>query len=304
MKDFKRIFVCTMVIFVPMVIWSQAFVSHIVERGETLESIAQKHGVTTKQLHEANPDINDFFYVGMKLNIPNTHNKDVPMTSTAETEIPNTHEKEIPAQTTYLENKTRYVPTTSVIDSKKNTWHFFFRLGPSIFKTQKSGSMVRDNSSSYSHSVGFEVTIGAHYYIYDNFFLSGGLGYYSNSSSATISSIGSSTTSEVSSHNIILPIEVGALIPISNKFGFVLEAGPSLAYAVGGKFKFGSEKYSFSEWEDKFDKSVDRFSAFIRLGGGIKWSELILTAYYGIPLTKTNGGEKNNFWGITLGYEL
>lgn len=43
---------------------------HIVERGETLESIAAKYGVTTRQIIELNPDAGTFTYVGMELIIP------------------------------------------------------------------------------------------------------------------------------------------------------------------------------------------------------------------------------------------
>ena len=44
--------------------------SHTVTRGETLESIAQKYGVTTEAIQQANPNMGSMFFVGMKLNIP------------------------------------------------------------------------------------------------------------------------------------------------------------------------------------------------------------------------------------------
>lgn len=47
-------------------------VSHTIQRGETLESIAQKYHVSVDALKQANPDAVDLFYVGMKLNIPTT----------------------------------------------------------------------------------------------------------------------------------------------------------------------------------------------------------------------------------------
>lgn len=49
--------------------------SHTIQRGETIESIAKKYNVSVYALQEANPDIKDMFYVGMKLVIPegNTH---------------------------------------------------------------------------------------------------------------------------------------------------------------------------------------------------------------------------------------
>ncbi len=44
--------------------------THTVERGENLQSIAAKYNVTVAQLVEANPGADKLFYVGMKLNIP------------------------------------------------------------------------------------------------------------------------------------------------------------------------------------------------------------------------------------------
>lgn len=44
--------------------------THVVNRGETLESIAQKYGVTTEQIIKSNPQAAQFVYVGMELTIP------------------------------------------------------------------------------------------------------------------------------------------------------------------------------------------------------------------------------------------
>jgi len=43
---------------------------HIVERGETLETIAQKYGVTKDDIVKLNPDAAQFVYVGMELVVP------------------------------------------------------------------------------------------------------------------------------------------------------------------------------------------------------------------------------------------
>lgn len=49
---------------------AQTQTTHEVQRGETLEIIAQKYGVTSEALLQANPDAADMFFVGMKLHIP------------------------------------------------------------------------------------------------------------------------------------------------------------------------------------------------------------------------------------------
>lgn len=53
---------------------ADAAVKHILERGESLESIASKYGVTTEQIIELNPEAASFTYIGMELTIPETGN--------------------------------------------------------------------------------------------------------------------------------------------------------------------------------------------------------------------------------------
>lgn len=43
---------------------------HVVDKGETIESIAKKYGVTKESIIELNPDAAQFVYVGMELKIP------------------------------------------------------------------------------------------------------------------------------------------------------------------------------------------------------------------------------------------
>lgn len=44
--------------------------THLVEEGETLEQIAEIYGLSVDQLYEANPGVEDTFFNGIKLNIP------------------------------------------------------------------------------------------------------------------------------------------------------------------------------------------------------------------------------------------
>ena len=49
---------------------AQTTQTHTVQRGETIESVAQKYGITVDALKAANPNAGNLFFVGMKLNIP------------------------------------------------------------------------------------------------------------------------------------------------------------------------------------------------------------------------------------------
>jgi len=45
-------------------------ITHTIKRGETLESIAQKYNVSVDAIKEANPNVANMIFVGMKLTIP------------------------------------------------------------------------------------------------------------------------------------------------------------------------------------------------------------------------------------------
>lgn len=45
-------------------------VTHVVQRGETLESIAEYYKVSVEDINKANPNADGIVYVGMKLVVP------------------------------------------------------------------------------------------------------------------------------------------------------------------------------------------------------------------------------------------
>lgn len=49
---------------------AQTVRKHVIERGETLESIATRYGVTTEEIIKLNPDAAQLVYVGMELALP------------------------------------------------------------------------------------------------------------------------------------------------------------------------------------------------------------------------------------------
>ena len=67
----KHILMCSLMFFVVNIVVAQDYqAKHKVQRGETLSSIAKQYGVTEQMVKEANPQMGDLFYVGLKLNIP------------------------------------------------------------------------------------------------------------------------------------------------------------------------------------------------------------------------------------------
>lgn len=282
---------------------------HTIQSGETLESIAKKYKVSVDDLVQANPEALSKMYEGMQLTIPQSdkRKKEVDRDDKAELDYQ-------PAQDTSYDYSSTAQDVANVPlviedenkddqEARKNTWHLAFRLGPSFFKGEKSSSgSGRNRSYSSSSNIGYEVSLGAHYYFAENIYGSAMLGYYETSFSSYAFQYGSSYTNKSVSKNIELPIEVGVELPVSKLFGLILEAGPTLLYAVDGYVQANGEKKSFSEIEK--DAKIDRFSAILKLGGGLRLGGFRVQAFYGIPLTKVERGEKNGFWGITLGFEM
>ena len=277
---------------------------HTVQRGETLESIAQKYHVTKEAIVSNNPYADDAFYVGLKLYIPES---DTSEQNVITQQKPATNETNSPSLTSEAGAKMTYSTNNETSDYKKNTWHLTFRLGPSFYNSEKNGGMRKEYgyTSTYSQAWGYEVSIGAHYYFIENLYASAMLGYYQASSSFSLNQIGAHNSTSVVSHNVSMPIELGASLPITKNIGFIIEVGPTFLYAVDGYTKIDKEKISFSKMEDDYDADIDRFGAFLRLGGGLNLWGFRVQGYYGIPLSKFPGAsEKKNFWGITIGWEM
>ena len=66
-KIFLSVLLCTVCMFT--MAQSQT-VTHVVQRGETIESIAEFYKVSVEDINKANPNVDGIVYVGMKLNIP------------------------------------------------------------------------------------------------------------------------------------------------------------------------------------------------------------------------------------------
>lgn len=66
----KLLFSAIAVILGTAIAYSQNTVKHVIDRGETLQSIAQRYGTTVEKIIELNPDAAQFVYVGMELTVP------------------------------------------------------------------------------------------------------------------------------------------------------------------------------------------------------------------------------------------
>lgn len=81
----KKLFFSFALMLASLSMSAQTSQSHTVQRGETIESVAKKYGISVSDLQQANPSIKDYFYAGMKLVIPQKTNTQ----NTTQTQSPN-----------------------------------------------------------------------------------------------------------------------------------------------------------------------------------------------------------------------
>ena len=70
----KKLFLSFALMLASLSMLAQTSQSHTVQRGETIESVAKKYGISVSDLQQANPSTRDYFYAGMKLVIPRKAN--------------------------------------------------------------------------------------------------------------------------------------------------------------------------------------------------------------------------------------
>lgn len=107
----KKIFLSVLFCTVCMFTMAQGqTITHIVQRGETLESIAEYYKVNVEDINKANPNADGIVYVGMKLNIPASTNT----TTTKDVAASKDYQRTNEIQTTNKNN------ATAISQSKNN----------------------------------------------------------------------------------------------------------------------------------------------------------------------------------------
>lgn len=143
--------------------------THVVERGETLTTIAKTYGVTEQALIKANPDAASFCYVGMVLNIPETADAQGDARNEAVSSVKDSARQEMPVN----DNQTSTVskPDNKVVhvadeeDDEKGAKNFSsltlsYMAGYKDFEHGMYGLMVR---GFYGKGLGMVTCVNANY---------------------------------------------------------------------------------------------------------------------------------------------
>lgn len=154
----KKLFFSFALMLASLSMSAQTSKSHIVQRGETIESVANKYGISISDLQQANPSTRDYFYAGMKLVIPHKTN----MQNTSQTQSSNSSNRTVITTPSSAKTKNNQIKT---IKQKVHIPTFHSELDGSDF-----------TSVALTFGSDFTDLVGMTYGIQGQYFLDNGLG--------------------------------------------------------------------------------------------------------------------------------
>ena len=284
-KFFLSVLLCTVCVF--SMAQSQT-VTHVVQRGETLESIAEYYKVSVADINKANPNADGIIYVGMKLNIP---------TSTSPKNETRT-EKTTTSGISSNEN-TSYVPQSSTTkksyDNETTLGLQFARVKASyLFPTE----MEKSSRGHYRSSYNLSFVLEGEYVFNPNIFAGFGLGYMAQGSCNSDRNQDEDGIRyqqyKSQYHYVMVPLSIGYRMPITKNVNIDAYTGPVVTCVVAGNSQYRtstSEKWNKTKLKDM--NNVKYFTPFWNIGARVNLWSFELGAEYWYLLTKTNeGGSK------------
>ena len=288
-RFFLSVLLCTVCAFAMA---QNQIVTHVVQRGETIESIAEYYKVSVADINKANPNADGIIYVGMKLNIPasNSPQKETKITETPKSNNLSNDNRTFVSQNTYTTKN----PVSN--DYNETTLGFqFARVKASyLFPTELEKSTRGHYRSSYNLSFVFE----GEYVFNPNVFAGFGLGYMAQGScnSDRHQDENGIRYQQYQSqyHYVMVPLCIGYRMPITKNVNIDAYTGPVVTCVVAGNSQYRtstSEEWNKTKLKDM--KNVKYFTPFWNIGARVNLWSFELGAEYWYLLTKTNeGGSK------------
>ncbi len=238
-------------------------IEHVVERGETLESIAKTYQVTVESLLEANPMAKDMFYTGMILVIPESAN----MSQVKQNESNSINVSTVQTSTQSESSTMTHVKYDSEEDDDNP--------GVSFVSMVEFGFLPKVDGAGGS-SFSYAITLGANYYFMHHMsglFAGARIGYqnaYRNIHMKLDRGSYEDLTSDA--HFISVPINAGYTFATQNRMLAISPyVGLDVNFCVAAKSKYKQRLYGSSdELEIKLKKKVGidgRVGAELRIYG-------------------------------------
>lgn len=265
-------------------------VSHVVQRGETLESIAKYYNVSVEDIDKANPNMDGVVYVGLKLNIPTSSVQ--PKTSSRDVSIETSQTQELTPERAPIRNVSKEDKKYSASSEDKKYGEFIFagELGYGFIKG--SGNFM------------FEGTIGANYTLPYNLYVGARIGYNSANYNGLIEIEGESINAKQNCHFLQIPIEFGySLKNESESLGLIPFVGFNTNIGLSGKYKQKTLGTGGEESSKKL-KIGGKVGIGARVGIRVHLMGFDITGSYQIPLNDKQKGwfGKDAFPEISLAW--
>ena len=274
---------------------AQTTVTHTVERGETVESIAKKYNVMPQDITNANPDAVELIFAGMKLDIPTSgkHNSTANNQTQSEQTVGNeTFRNDVADNNTSTGSSNDNI---SGNDSEDSPWIFVDEIGLGFLK---------GGSSNYA----YEASVGFAYHFTYNIYGSARIGY--NSSNYSYHYNGDRETRSVENktnlHFLQIPLEAGYMLQTTNKlWGIVPFAGITTNIGLPGKSKY-RELGTGGSSESKKAKIGGKLGLEARLGVRLRIYGFNLSGSYHLPINKKQEEffGKDSYPEVSIGYNF
>lgn len=277
-KIFLTVFLCTVCMFT--MAQSQT-ITHVVQRGETIESIAEFYKVSVEDINKTNPNADGIVYVGMKLVIPTSSAQ--PKTSSRDVSIETSQTKELTPESIPKRN-------VSKEDKEYGKFNFAGELGFGFIKGQRNYM--------------YEATVGANYTLPYNLYVGARIGYNSANYNGLIKIEGESIDTEQTYHLLEIPIEFGySLKNKSESLGLIPFVGFNTNIGLSGKYKQRILGTGGEESSKKL-KIGGKVGIGARVGIRVNLIGFDITGSYQIPLNNKQKGwfGKDAFPEISLAW--
>lgn len=286
-KMILSVLLCTVCVFT--MAQSQT-VTHVVQRGETIESIAEYYKVSVEDINKANPNADGIVYVGMKLNIPTSSKPQIVSNNDNQGGSTFTQENNIKHHSNnkvYQEHKYKAAKNE---DEKVGKFEFAGELGFGFIKGA-------DNFM-------YEATVGANYRLPYNLYIGARIGYNSANYTGLIKIEGQNINAKQNYHLLEIPIEFGySLKNESETLGLIPFVGFNTNIGLSGKYKQRILGTGGKEEPQKV-KIGGKVGIGARVGVRVCLWGFDITGSYQIPLNDKQKGwfGKDAFPEITLAW--
>ena len=274
----KKLFLSAVLCTASMVAMAQSqIITHVVQRGETLESIVKYYNISVADLNNANPNADGIIYVGMKLAVPVSATTVSTTSSTITT----------PATTA----STTTDSSTSTSSPNSTTYHTAQKWKPWMFKTivgatfgTWTGKDFKEGNTETEYGEGnvknksafkFHIGLVADYYFTKNLYT--GLGVVFNQSGyrqdCTMTSgeywddEGANYDAELKTKMTVnkfdIPVHIGYMYNFSDCTKIFAEAGVYATYAISGSKK---QTGYVTEYEDVHSSATEHIDETTKIG--------------------------------------